>query len=107
MSEHNSQMAQSELIESLRAYLPSPLQRQCLLETEVGDSQPCVQHLDALLHTMSTYLPRQVVVPLTENPQRGRVEGGFTRGTVMFADISGFTAMSESSPSWARRVLNR
>jgi len=54
-----------------------------------------VPHLAALLRAVSSYLPRQVVVPLLANPQPGQVEGWFTHGTVMFADISGFTALSE------------
>ena len=88
----------SELAAALRNYLPSSLERQCLLGDEIKAPGLCAQHLAALLRTISTYLPRQVVVPLL-SPERdlepGKVTGGFANGTVMFSDISGFTAMSE------------
>ncbi len=95
MSQKGDFPAKSELAAALRGYLPSSLERQCLLGDEIRAPDVCAQHLAALLHTVTTYLPDQVVGPLLKNPQSGRVEGRFTYGTVMFADISGFTAMSE------------
>ncbi len=95
MSERGNLPTKSELAAALRNCLPSSLERQYLLGDEVKDPYPCAQHLAALLRTISTYLPRQVVAPLLANPEPGKVEGGFTCGTMMFADISGFTAMSE------------
>ncbi len=95
MSERGNPPTEAKLGATLRNYLPSALERQCLLGDEIKAPALCVRHLHALLRTVSTYLPHQVVVPLLANPEPGRVEGGFTHGTVMFADISGFTAMSE------------
>jgi len=95
MSERGDLPTESGLAEALRHYLPSSLERQCLLGDEIRDPAPCVPHLAALLRATSSYLPRQVVIPLLANPQPGQVEGGFTHGTVMFADISGFTQLSE------------
>ncbi len=95
MSEWGSLPASSDLAAVLRNYLPSSLERQCLLGDVIRDPHLCAQHLMALLRATSTYLPRQVAIPLLANPEPGVVEGKFTRGTVMFADISGFTAMSE------------
>ncbi len=95
MSKQGTRLNKIELVATLRNYLPSSIERQCILGDEIKAPNLCVRHLDTLLRTVSTYLPRQVVVPLLENPEAGRVEGGFTYGTVMFADISGFTAMSE------------
>ena len=95
MSERGTPPTDPKLVAALRNYLPSSLERQCLLGDEIRNPSACVQHLTALLRTVSTYLPHQVVVPLLADPQPGRVEGRFTYGTVMFADISGFTAMSE------------
>ncbi|RLC89577.1 MAG: hypothetical protein DRI77_15595, partial [Chloroflexi bacterium] len=95
MSEVGNSPTNPELAAALRNCLPSSLRRQCLLGDEIRDPAPCVPHLAALLRAVSSYLPRQVVVPLLANPQIGRVEGWFTHGTVMFADISGFTALSE------------
>ncbi|MEE8389299.1 MAG: adenylate/guanylate cyclase domain-containing protein, partial [Anaerolineae bacterium] len=95
MSERGTPPTDPKLTAALRNYLPSSLERQCILGDEIKKPDLCVQHLATLLRTVSTYLPRQVVVPLLANPEPGKVEGGFTYGTVMFADVSGFTAMSE------------
>jgi class 3 adenylate cyclase/tetratricopeptide (TPR) repeat protein len=96
MSMINNRLTESDLVAALREYLPASLERQCLSGDAIKDPRPCLQHLDALLRAISTYLPRQVVAPLIENPEMGRVRGGFNYGSVMFADISGFTAMSET-----------
>ena len=92
----NNRLAETDLVVALREYLPASLERQCLSGDAIKDPRPCLQHLDALLRAISTYLPRQVVAPLIENPEMGRVRGEFKYGSVMFADISGFTAMSET-----------
>ncbi len=96
MSERIAPLNHTELAAALRGCLPSSLARQCLLGNQIKDPVACARHLDALLRTISTYLPRQVVAPLLADPILGRVEGSFVNGTVMFADISGFTAMSET-----------
>lgn len=95
MLEQHDPPSTAKLVTALRNYLPSPLERQCLLAGEISKPQLCAQHLYALLQTISTYLPRQVITPLLNNPTIGKVEGNFVSGTMMFADISGFTAMSE------------
>ncbi len=95
MSQRSNPLTQSELAAALRDYMPLSLERSCLLGDEIKAPDLCARHLAALLRTISTYLPRQVVAPLLEAPEAGRVEGGFVHGTVMFSDISGFTAMSE------------
>lgn len=51
--------------------------------------------LDALRQGISAYLPRYLVEALHVNPVPGRAGCEFRSGTVMFADVSGFTAMSE------------
>ncbi|HET90407.1 MAG TPA: tetratricopeptide repeat protein, partial [Chloroflexi bacterium] len=94
-SEREHILTESELTATLRGYLPSSLERQCLLGDQIRATVPCTRHLTALLRAISTYLPRQVVTPLIAHPELGKVEGHFAYGTVMFADISGFTAMSE------------
>ncbi|HEY72959.1 MAG: hypothetical protein B6I35_01315 [Anaerolineaceae bacterium 4572_32.2] len=95
MSKQYDPPSATKLVTALRNYLPSSLERQCLLAGEITKPQLCAQHLYALLQTISTYLPRQVVIPLLSSPTIGKVEGNFVSGTMMFADISGFTAMSE------------
>ena len=66
MSEDGNGLDQPQLASALRNYLPSSLQRQCLTGQEIRAPQACVGHLNALLHTVSTYLPRQVVTPFDE-----------------------------------------
>jgi class 3 adenylate cyclase/tetratricopeptide (TPR) repeat protein len=95
MSQEGDLPTQSELAAALRKCLPSSLERKCLLGDEINHPHLCAQHIAALLRAISTYLPRYVVTPLLANPEPGKVEGRFSYGTVMFADISGFTAMSE------------
>ena len=91
----NDPLTPTGLAAALRDYLPLSLARACLVGDEIKAPDLCARHLAALLRTISTYLPRQVVTPLLEAPVAGKVEGGFVHGTVMFSDISGFTAMSE------------
>ena len=107
MSQQGNLLTQSGLAAALRDYLPLSLERACLLGDEIKAPDLCAQHVAALLRTMSTYLPRQVVAPLLEAPVAGKVEGGFVHGTVMFSDISGFTAMSEKLSQLAKRARKR
>lgn len=95
MSASNNPLTSPELTAALKSYLPTSLERQCLRKDGTPDPQACASHLAALLRTITTYLPRQVVDPLLAEPLPARVKGDFDHGTVMFADISGFTAMSE------------
>ena len=48
-----------------------------------------------LLQTVSAYLPRTVLLERAQDPDLPRVRGRFVEGAVLFADISGFTALSE------------
>jgi class 3 adenylate cyclase/tetratricopeptide (TPR) repeat protein len=79
----------------LRRYLPDQLAGPLLHQPSLTTAHPCATHLDALLHAVSTYLPRYLVGEQLRDPQPGRVSGQFREATIMFADISGFTAMSE------------
>ena len=51
--------------------------------------------LTRLFSALITYLPRHLVQTLLQNPIPGQAVGEFLSGTVLFVDISGFTAMSE------------
>jgi predicted ATPase/class 3 adenylate cyclase len=48
-----------------------------------------------VIKAVTTYLPQSVAEELLANPDLPDVRGRFLRGTAVFADISGFTAMSE------------
>ena len=79
----------------LRRYLPEQQIDALLSQPVPATARPCAAHLDALLRAVSTYLPRYLVNEQLRDPQPGRVSGQFRQATIMFADISGFTAMSE------------
>jgi class 3 adenylate cyclase len=53
------------------------------------------KHVHSVRQVLSTYLPRYLVGSILQDPTPGRVSGGFHYGAVLFADVSGFTAMSE------------
>ena len=80
---------------ALRRYLPAQLLASLLSRPSAASIRPCNAHLAALLRAVSTYLPRYLVEELLLDPQPGKVSGQFRETTIMFADISGFTAMSE------------
>ena len=56
---------------------------------------PCVTHLASLLEATTSHLPASLVRQVRRQPQPGQADGQFVTGTLLFADISGFTAMSE------------
>ena len=54
------------------------------------------QQLQTLLEAIIPYLPRPVVEEQMADPEPGRVKGEYWLGSVLFADLSGFTALSET-----------
>lgn len=54
-----------------------------------------VTHLAGLLEATTSHLPGSLVNQLGHTPVAGQADGRFVAGTLLFADISGFTAMSE------------
>jgi class 3 adenylate cyclase/predicted ATPase len=88
----NSQTSDALEKEShLRHYLPDLLCRRW----QAGDTAPALAHLRAVLRAVLTYLPRYVAQERLDDPGTPAVSGRFAQATLMFADISGFTAMSE------------
>ncbi|HDD24889.1 MAG TPA: hypothetical protein ENF52_05590, partial [Chloroflexi bacterium] len=84
----------AEEYDRLHPYLPADYQERDTLSV---DAASVLRHLTDLLDMVITYLPRYLVqllwpLPLTDVP---RVGGEFLNGALLFADISGFTAMSE------------
>jgi class 3 adenylate cyclase len=56
----------------------------------------CLSHLQQLLATIITYVPRHQALALLAKPcALSAAEGEFLEGTLLFADISGFTELSE------------
>jgi class 3 adenylate cyclase/predicted ATPase len=54
------------------------------------------QQLQTLLGAIIPYLPQPVVEKHLTDPDPGRVHGEYWEGSVLFADVSGFTALSET-----------
>src|SRR5512136_2726525 len=84
--------------ESALHYLPSHLQAEMRAGSPTAPER-CAEHLEAVLRAITPYLPAQVVRARLADASRGAGLGGaqgeFAHGTLMFSDISGFTAMSE------------
>jgi len=72
----------------LRRYLTAEMYQE-------KDEGACLDHLNTLLRAVLTYVPRHVALDLLRKPVVAENRGQFLEGTLLFADISGFTAMSE------------
>ncbi len=88
----------AEHLERLRRYLPPALAD--ALQTELAAPparliDQCLTHLAGLAETTAAYLPADLLLQLARDPVPGRADGRYLEGTLLFADISGFTAMSE------------
>jgi class 3 adenylate cyclase/predicted ATPase len=53
-----------------------------------------VMQLQANLVSIASYVPSMIVRDQFANPQPGRISGAYWEGSVLFADLSGFTALS-------------
>lgn len=85
-------------IDQLRLYLPLPLVEALRLDRlspALRLLNDCLTHLMQLLTVTQSHLPAYLVEQVMRDPTPGRVGGQFVHGTLLFADISGFTAMSE------------
>lgn len=54
-----------------------------------------LDRLRSVLYLVSTYLPQHLVQEKMRRPAAGLVRGRLLRGSLLFADVSGFTALSE------------
>ena len=82
--------------EILKNYLSPELTRK-LINNEVfteAEKAQSDEYLNALLNVIRTYIPRHLANRVEKETILPRAE--FMSGTTMFADISGFTAMSET-----------
>lgn len=89
----------SDDFHKLRRYLPQPLVealRRDPTSPPPALLQPGLAHLVELLDTTTRHLPAYLVEQVLRDPTPGQAGGQFITGTLLFADISGFTAMSES-----------
>jgi class 3 adenylate cyclase/tetratricopeptide (TPR) repeat protein len=79
----------------LNPYLPPHLTKYLTPDSELVEVITISKHIRAVREMVSTYLPNYLVRSIYQNPKPGNVNGGFHYGAVLFADVSGFTAMSE------------
>ncbi len=79
----------------LKQYLPPIWARHLSPTIQPAETRLILAHLSALLRAVKTYIPRPVIQRRTAQPHDALVTGEFIEGTLMMADISGFTAMSE------------
>ncbi len=62
---------------------------------EAKELEAALQSLSTLQEAISDYLPRHLVEWKTTEPIPGQRRGDFLQGTILFSDVSGFTALSE------------
>ncbi len=85
-------------LEHLRTYLPAALVESLqfdLISPPLRLLEECLAQLTVLVDQVHAHLPRFLVEQVLRDPTPGRVGGLFIQGTLLFADISGFTAISE------------
>ena len=99
LSTCNSQPVSEEppsLPATLSRYLSPTLWAQLQAEpTRRGLLLDALNNLHTLIHQLATYLPRPLIEALKRDPTPGRVAGERLEGALLFADVSGFTALSE------------
>ena len=88
----------SQEVAHLKNYLPLAIYERFEREAPELEQKTyarCITHLRALLEATTSHLPAYLVEQVSANPVPGLAGGQFVDGTLLFADISGFTAMSE------------
>jgi class 3 adenylate cyclase len=85
----------SNPLAQISPYLPPHLARYLTSEIELVEAITISKHTRAVREMLSTYLPNYLVRSIYQDPTPGNVNGAFHYGAVLFADVSGFTAMSE------------
>ncbi len=76
----------------LRAYLPVDLAARLEEEATPPVLVQVAQTLNSLHHNLGTYLPRPLIL---SRPTPGSPRGELMQGTILFADVTGFTPLAE------------
>jgi class 3 adenylate cyclase len=90
------------LFDQLSPYLPAHLAQKLTPDIDPVEIQMITQRIRSVRNTLSTYLPRYLVEEIQSDPTPGKVSGGFREGAALFADVSGFTAMSRKLSAFGR-----
>lgn len=99
----------------IETYLPPDLWRR--LNPGPGQPAPArgvlinaLERMRSVLYLLSTFLPRNLVQEKMRQPYPGRVRGQMLGGTLLFSDVSGFTALAERlagfGPEGAERLTD-
>ncbi|MBE2198377.1 MAG: AAA family ATPase [Anaerolinea sp.] len=82
--------------ERLRHYLADELYQAMVQVPRHEMAAHCLPHLRQLLAAVVTYLPRHLALELLRQPRppEQQIGGHFLEGTLLFADISGFTPLT-------------
>lgn len=101
----NPHIAGSSTVDRLHGHLAPELHAQLAHE---GALHPDIvraecARLHAELTSITTYIPSIVVREQLAHPQPGRISGAYWDGTILFADLSGFTALSEKLSSLGKQ----
>jgi class 3 adenylate cyclase/tetratricopeptide (TPR) repeat protein len=81
--------------DDLSPYLPPAWAERLSFPLTPADARRVCDHLTGLLGAVVTYLPRCVVEPALLQPPSDPLQGSFRHGTLLLADVSGFTTISE------------
>lgn len=95
MSHHSSVVQQ--LTQRLQMHLPAEVYTHLAAEADPSPLllQDVCTHLRTRLMSLATYSPSIMVASQLLDPHPHRIQGAYWNGTVLFADLSGFTALSE------------
>lgn len=63
--------------------------------SDPGTPHGFVQESYRMLSAMAAYIPERLVRAQLDDPSPGRVRGAFWQGSILFADLSGFTMLSQ------------
>jgi class 3 adenylate cyclase/predicted ATPase len=90
-----TQNLNSSQIDRIKRYLPVRVSQEIKPRISAQRRRDLQSSLAALRQGISAYLPQYLTESIRNNPKPGQAGCFFKTGTVMFADVSGFTAMSE------------
>lgn len=79
----------------LQPYLPPDIYQEVQSASPARKAEICIERLNQLLRAVVTYVPRHLALELLQKPIVAQNKGKFLKGTLLFADISGFTSLSE------------
>ncbi len=85
-----------QLPPELEQYLPPDLWRDLNSRSaRRGSFVKALERLRSVLFQLSTFLPQHLVQEMMRNPVAGLAKGQMITGSLLFSDVSGFTALSE------------